>query len=71
MERGALAPTRVSCPHWCIAPPHPSHPPCSPAPCLGLPQAKQDLDQVKEMAGQAVKGLSSMANKLMSELGKY
>ena len=34
-------------------------------------QAKQDLDQVKEIAGQAVKGLSSMASKLMSELGKY
>lgn len=34
-------------------------------------QAKQDLDQVKEMAGQAAKQLSNLAGKFLSDLSRY
>jgi hypothetical protein len=34
-------------------------------------QAKQDLEQVKEMAGAAVNKLSNMAGRLLTDLGRY
>ena len=40
-------------------------------PAVPHTQAKQDLDQVKELAGTAVRNISSMASKFMQDLGKY
>jgi hypothetical protein len=34
-------------------------------------QAKQDLEQVKEMASGAVNKLSNMAGKFLNDLGRY
>lgn len=50
------------------------HPPSCTAYVLGL-QAKQDLDQVKEMAGTAVRQITNMASglttKLLNDLSRY
>jgi hypothetical protein len=47
-------------------------------PCLPLPshkcmcvQAKQDMEQVKQMASGAVSKLSSMAGRFMNDLSRY
>jgi hypothetical protein len=34
-------------------------------------QAKQDLEQVKQIAGGAVSKLSDMAGRFMNDLGRY
>lgn len=34
-------------------------------------QAKQDMEQVKQMASGAIKNLSSMAGRFMNDLGRY
>lgn len=39
--------------------------------CVAVLQAKQDMEQVKQMASGAVSKLSSMAGRFMNDLSRY